>query len=68
MTEFKLEKEYIELFKLLKYLGVSESGGAAKGAIDEGLVKVDGKVELRRRCKIRLGQTVECNDQSIKVI
>jgi ribosome-associated protein len=39
----------------------------AKTAIAEGLVKVDGNVELRKRCKIRKGQVVEFADRKIAV-
>jgi len=58
-TKFKLENEYIELIKLLKVTGLCGSGGMAKVVTGEGCVKVDGVVELRKRCKIRKGQTVE---------
>jgi ribosome-associated protein len=69
MSEFNLEgQEYIELNNLLKVMRVCDSGGAAKIAIAEGLVKVDGQVELRRRCKIRTGQVVEFEGQKISVI
>jgi len=47
------------LCDLLKLAGVAESGAAAKHAIGEGLVRVDGIVETRKRCKIRPGQTAE---------
>lgn len=68
MKEFKLEHgEFIELHSLLKVLGLCESGGAAKAAIADGSVKVDGNVELRKRCKIRKGQSVEFQDQKITV-
>jgi len=30
-------------------------------------VKVDGKIELRKTCKIRAGQTVLIDDTTIKV-
>ncbi len=59
--------EYIELHSLLKVTGLCESGGLAKLLVADGLVKVDGKVELRKRCKIRTGQTVELNDHQIVV-
>lgn len=66
MAEFNLEdREYIELNDLLKVMGLCDSGGAAKTAISEGLVTVDGQVELRRRCKIRTGQIVEYEGTSI---
>lgn len=65
-AEFKLEgKEYIELNDLLKVTGLFESGGAAKIAISEGLVTVDGHPELRRRCKLRAGQVVGYRDSRI---
>jgi ribosome-associated protein len=60
MEEFALgQHEFIELHNLLKVMGLCESGGAAKAVIAEGRVKVDGAVELRKRCKIRTGQRVE---------
>ena len=68
MEAFNLEgREYIELNNLLKITGLCESGGVAKLLIGKGQVKVDGKVELRKRCKIRHGQLVEFNDLEIKV-
>ncbi len=60
MEVFTLEgREFIELNKLLKITGLCASGGMAKAMIAEGRVKVDGKTELRKRCKIRSGQIVE---------
>lgn len=68
MDAFKLEgKEFIELNDLLKVTGLCESGGRAKTVITDGQVKVDGKVEMRRRCKIRTGQVVEFQDRRIAV-
>ena len=68
MEEFNLDgREYIELNNLLKVTGKCSSGGAAKLAISEGLVTVDGQVELRKRCKIRPGQLVEFEGQQISV-
>jgi len=64
---FKLNGEYIELIKLLKATGLCSTGGMAKAAVDEGLVKVDGKVESRKRRKIRKGRQVEFEEQVIKV-
>ena len=59
--------EFIELHKLLKVTGFCESGGFAKTIIAEGYVKVDGNVELRKRCKIRAGQKVELDGNFITV-
>ena len=68
MTEkFTIEGEYIELIKLLKVTGLCESGGMAKIVVTEGKVRVDGVVELRKKCKIRKGQTVEFDRNTIEV-
>ena len=59
MATFSLGKHpHVELCDLLKLEGWSESGAQAKIAIADGLVKVDGAVETRKRCKIVAGQTV----------
>ncbi len=68
MIEFSLKgKEFISLCDLLKIVGICESGGQAKAKIAESLVKVDGAIELRKRCKIREGQVAELDDQKVKV-
>lgn len=67
--EFELEgSEYIELKNLLKVCGLCDNGAAAKAAISEGQVKVDGQVETRKSCKIHSGQTVTFQGKSVRVI
>ncbi|MFW5431196.1 MAG: RNA-binding S4 domain-containing protein [Methylophilaceae bacterium] len=68
MVEFKLKGEYIALCDLLKTEGIADSGGQGKAFVAEGLVTVDGQVELRKTAKIRAGQVVECMDNQIKLI
>ena len=58
---FPVRGDYIALCDLLKATGLADSGGAAKAAIADGLVTVDGQAELRKTCKIRHGQHVELN-------
>lgn len=65
--QFQVRGEYIELYKLLKAVNVCESGGAAGILIRGGEVRVDGKVELRKACKIQPGQVVEAGDVRISV-
>jgi len=68
MEDFKLkEGKFIELHNLLKVLGLCESGGTAKSVIAEGSVKVNGTIELRKRCKISSGQIVEFEDHKILI-
>ena len=60
-------RPYIELHSLLKLEGWCETGGVAKQAIAAAMVSVDGRVELRKGCKIRAGSIVSYNGRSIKV-
>ncbi|BAK78070.1 S4 RNA-binding domain protein [Pseudogulbenkiania sp. NH8B] len=64
---FSLRGEYIALCDLLKACAVAHSGGAAKHMIAEGLVSVDGQIELRKTCKIRSGQVVSGDGFTLRV-
>lgn len=66
--EFKLKGEYIALCDLLKIEGIADSGGQGKAMVAEGMVMVDGAIELRKTAKIRKGQVVECLGQTIQII
>ena len=66
-TKFKIDGTYIELIKLLKATGLCGTGGVAKMVVDDGLVLVDGDVELRKRCKIKSGQKVEFDGTVIEL-
>ena len=67
-VEFHLCGEFVELNQLLKLAGVCDSGGAGKALVAEGVVSVDGKVELRKTCKIRAGSVVTLGDVRINVL
>ncbi len=64
----ELESEFVELFKILKFEGVTESGGAAKQAIADGMVSVNGEIETRKRKKISAGDHIEVSGQTIEVV
>ncbi len=66
-TKFKIDGAYIELIKLLKATGLCGTGGVAKMVVDDGLVLVNGDVELRKRCKIKSGQKVEFDGTVIEL-
>lgn len=66
-VSFTLDGEYVELNQLLKLAGLCDSGGAGKMIVAKGSVKVDGKQELRKTAKIRVGQVVTLGDVAIKV-
>lgn len=54
----KISTEYIKLDSFLKFAGVIESGGQAKEAVIEGLVKVNGETCTMRGKKLRVGDKV----------
>lgn len=48
VQSFKIKDDHIKLGQVLKAVGMVESGVDAKYAILDGLVKVNGNVELQR--------------------
>lgn len=66
-VSFDLAGEFVELNQLLKLAGLVDSGGAGKNLVATGVVRVDGKKELRKTAKIRAGQTVSVGDVRISV-
>jgi ribosome-associated protein len=59
MKTIELNRQPVELFKILKFEGLVDSGGAAKMAISEGVVRVNGKVETQKRKQIVSGDVIE---------
>lgn len=55
---FAIRGEFIELIQLLKAMNLAESGGQAKAFVEEGLVKLNGQIETRKRAKLRPGDQV----------
>ncbi len=67
METFAIHDEYIELYKILKIENMAASGGEAKFLISEGLVRVNGQVDTRKRRKTRPGDVVEYNGEEIRI-
>lgn len=65
---FPIRGDHIQLDQLLKATGLCESGGAAHAAIADGLVQVDGSVETRKRAKLKPGQRVLFNGQTVELV
>lgn len=64
MHTIEINREPVELYKILKFEGLVGTGGEAKMVIDDGLVKVNGQVEFRKRNKIKHGDVIEFNEVS----
>ncbi len=63
----EIRGDHIELCQLIKFAGLSESGGEVKLAIVNGLVRVNGEVETRKRKKIFNKDIVEFNGYSLTI-
>lgn len=63
-----LTREPVELYKVLKFEGIAQSGAQAKLTIDEGMVSVNGAVETRRRRKIVHGDTIVVSDIQLNIV
>ncbi|MCM1252444.1 MAG: RNA-binding S4 domain-containing protein [Clostridium sp.] len=67
METIKIKDDFIKLGQAIKLAGLVESGVQAKVEIQEGYVKVNGKVEYQRGKKIHAGDVIEFDGQQIKV-
>ena len=68
MREVILNKQPVELHKILKFEGLVPSGGVAKLAIESGDVLVNGEVETRKRKKMVAGDVIEFNGEKIRLL
>lgn len=67
METITLRDEFIKLGQALKAAGLCESGVDAKDVIVDGLVKVNGQVEIRRGRKLYDGDIVSFNGEEISI-
>ena len=66
-TTIILKQSPTELYKILKFEGLASSGAEAKLFIADGLVTVNGEIELRKRKKIIAGDTIVFNGNTLKI-
>lgn len=59
--------EFIKLDALLKFAGVTETGGEAKEAIQAGEVKVNGAVCTMRGKKLRPGDSFAFDGRTYRI-
>jgi ribosome-associated protein len=67
MRVVEISREPVELYKILKFEGMVATGGEAKQVIAEGQVLVNGEVETRKRKKIVTGDTIEFEQDLIRI-
>ena len=62
------DEEFIKLGQALKKASLVGSGVEAKFVIQDGLVKLNGEVELQRGKKLYDGDIVSFNGETIKIV
>ena len=67
MESVRIKDDFIKLGQLLKLAGFVDSGVESKIVIQDGLVKVNGEVDLRRGRKVVSGDIVEYQGKKVKV-
>jgi ribosome-associated protein len=66
--DFELNgQDHITLDRLLKHLGLVETGGEAHIRIIDGEVAVNGTTEWQKRKKLRIGDVVQYNGHEVRI-
>jgi ribosome-associated protein len=65
--DVEIAGDMIRLGQLLKLSGLADSGGEARELIQEGVVRVNGELELRRGRQLHRGDVVEADGESVRV-
>ena len=68
MEKITIDTDFIKLDSLLKFAAAVGTGGEAKQAIAEGLVKVNGEVCTMRGKKLRDGDKVNFQDMEFQIV
>ena len=68
METIHIKDDFIKLGQALKLAGLVDSGVDAKFVIQDGLVKVNGEVEVQRGKKLYDGDLVNFQGEEIKIV
>lgn len=66
--EVKIQTEFIKLDSFLKFCGAASLGSEAKMYVLDELVKVNGEICTQRGKKLYIGDIVEFNGETFKVV
>lgn len=67
MEVIQLREDYIKLGQALKAAGLTDTGAEAKAVIQDGLVRVNGQIEVQRGKKLVAGDKVEYRGKNINI-
>jgi len=62
-----INREPVELYKILKFEGLAASGAEAKQLIADGQVSVNEKIETRKRRKMLSGDIVSVHGEDLQL-
>ena len=68
IIELREGKENLELIDFASIKNFAGSGGLCKRVITEGLVKLNGDIETRKRKKLSSGDVIEFDNKKYKVV
>ena len=68
IVNIREDEEFIKLGQALKKASVVGSGVEAKIVIQDGLVELNGEVEVQRGKKLYDGDVVSYNGETIKIV
>ena len=67
METIQLREDFIKLGQALKAAGLVDTGAEAKIAVQDGLVRVNGRIEVQRGKKLVAGDMVEYRGKNVKI-
>ena len=67
-VKVKIKTEYIKLDSLLKFAGLTETGGTAKEIIGEERIKFNGELCTMRGKKVRKGDRIQIDEISTEIV
>ena len=66
--DVEIRGDTIRLGQLLKLSGVAGTGGEARELVQDGTVRVNGEVELRRGRQLHRGDVVVAGAEAIRIV
>lgn len=67
MRIVKINRQPVELYKILKFEGLASSGAEAKQMISDGEVQVNSELETRKRRKMMAGDVIQIFEEQFQL-
>ena len=66
-ADVAIREQTIRLGQLLKLAGLADSGAHARELVQDGAVRVNGEVDVRRGRQLQRGDLVTVGDETVRV-